>query len=43
MFALLCVKIVGYQERCYLQSLYEESVLGEAHKILDDPNHSIRN
>ncbi|KAK0154998.1 C-type lectin domain family 6 member A [Merluccius polli] len=32
-------KIVGYQEKCYLQSLYEKSVLREAHKILDDPTH----
>ena len=32
-------KIVGYQEQCYLQSLYEKSVLREAHKILDDPDH----
>ncbi|KAK0131026.1 RNA-directed DNA polymerase from mobile element jockey [Merluccius polli] len=31
--------IVGYQEKCYLQSLYEKSVLREAHKILDDPTH----
>ena len=32
-------KIVGYQEQCYLQSLYEKSVLREAQKILDDPTH----
>jgi len=32
-------RIVGYQEPCYLQSLYEKSVLREALKIRDDPTH----
>jgi len=32
-------RIVGHQEPCYLQSLYEKSVLSEAHKIRDDPTH----
>jgi len=34
-------RIVGYQDQ-YLQSLYEKSVLKEAHEILDDPTHVLK-
>ncbi len=38
----IAIKTIGRKEYFSLESLYEQSVLREAHKILDDPLHVLQ-